>query len=104
MIERQDYHRGVSGQFPIAPVRIVYTQAGMRLAAARLEEARAIMLYWATASSVEEAQFLTAILNTAEITERRGRRADARSNVPRSRPGGESDGRRRIRPARASRR
>jgi hypothetical protein len=71
LIERQDFHRGLSSQFPIPALRIVYTQAGVRLAAARVEDTRAVVdhkLYWATASSVEEARYLTAILNSAELT------------------------------------
>jgi SAM-dependent methyltransferase len=73
LVERQDYHRGLSGQFPIPPIRVVYSQAGVRLAGARVDDARAIVdhkLYWATASSIDEARYLTGILNTAELTER----------------------------------
>jgi hypothetical protein len=73
LIERQDYHRGLSGQFPIPPICVVYSQAGVRLAAPRVEDARAVVdhkLFVATASSIEEARYLTAVLNTAELTER----------------------------------
>jgi hypothetical protein len=73
LIQRQDYHRGLSGQFPIPPIRVVYSQAGVRLAAARVEDARAVVdhkLYWATAASADEALYLTAILNSAELNER----------------------------------
>jgi hypothetical protein len=73
LIDRQDYHRGLSGQFAIPPIRVVYSQAGVRLAAARVENARAVIdhkLYWATASTVDEARYLSAVLNSAELTER----------------------------------
>jgi SAM-dependent methyltransferase len=73
LIDRQDYHRGLSGQFPIPPTRVVYSKAGIRLAAAVVRDDRAVIdhkLYWATAASIDEARYLIAILNTAELTER----------------------------------
>jgi SAM-dependent methyltransferase len=69
--DRVDYRHGLAMQFPIAPHRIVYTKGGQYLAAARIEDTQAVIdhkLYWATASSTEEARFLTAILNSPTLT------------------------------------
>jgi hypothetical protein len=73
LIDRQDYHRGLSAQFPIPPTRVVYSKAGVRLAATVVRDDRAVIdhkLYWATAASIDESRYLVAILNTAELTER----------------------------------
>ena len=59
-------------QFPIQPERIVYNSSGMHLVASRLNDRRAVIehsLYWATAASTAEAQYLCAILNSATFTE-----------------------------------
>jgi hypothetical protein len=50
----------------------VYNSSGMHLVAARLNDRRAVIehsLYWATAASTAEAQYLCAILNAATFTE-----------------------------------
>lgn len=73
LAERLDYHGGLTTQYRIQPSRIVYTKSGMHLAASRVEDLRGVIdhtLYWATAASKEEACFLCAILNAAEITRR----------------------------------
>ena len=72
LIERLNYQRGLDQQFPIQPERIVYSKSGMHLVAARLDDRRAVIdhkLYWATAASTAEAQYLCAILNAAIFTE-----------------------------------
>ena len=72
LIERLDYQRTLKQQFPIQPERIVYNSSGMHLVASRLNDRRAIIehsLYWATAGSTAEAQYLCAILNAATFTE-----------------------------------
>jgi hypothetical protein len=72
LIEQLDYHNKLEQQFPIQPERIVYTASGMHLAAARVNDRRAVIehgLYWATAASAAEAQYLCAVLNTATFTE-----------------------------------
>ena len=72
-LERLDYRRGLSQQFPTAPHRVLYSKGGQYLAAARLDDSRAVIdhkLYWAAASSVEEAQYLVAILNSPAVTRR----------------------------------
>lgn len=71
--ERVNYHGLLLGQIPPQPERIVYGKAGMHVAAARVSDHRALIdhkLYWASASCVEEAQFLIAILNAPETTTR----------------------------------
>ena len=72
LLERLDYQHTLEQQFPIQPERIVYTSSGMHLVAARLNDRRAVIehsLYWATAASTAEAQYLCAILNSAIFTE-----------------------------------
>ena len=69
--ERLDYHGGLTSQFPIQPVRVVYAKAGMHVVAARIEDRRHLVdhkLYWATPSNPEEASYLCGILNSAELT------------------------------------
>ena len=70
---RLDFQRDLSEQFPIAPQRVVYTASGTALAAARIADGIAVVehkLYWASAASQAEAQYLTAILNSDTLTER----------------------------------
>ena len=72
LIERLDYQHSLEQQFPIQPERIVYNGSGMHLVASRLNDRRAVIehkLYWATAASTAEAQYLCAILNSATFTE-----------------------------------
>jgi SAM-dependent methyltransferase len=69
--DRLDFRRGLSLELPPAPHRVVYTKGGQYLAAARLEDTRALVdhkLYWATVTSVEEGRYLTAILNSDAVT------------------------------------
>ena len=64
LLERLDYQHGMRDQFPLPPHRVVYSASGMYLAAARLSDPRAVVehkLYWATATSADEADFLVAI-------------------------------------------
>jgi SAM-dependent methyltransferase len=72
LIGRLDYQHTLEQQFPIQPERIVYNKSGMHLVAARFNDRRAVIensLYWATAASTAEAQYLCAILNSATFTE-----------------------------------
>jgi|CXWL01.1.fsa_nt_gi hypothetical protein len=73
LIEQLNYHDKLSNQLPLQPIRVVYTKSGMHLAAARVESLRHIIdhtLYWGTTWTREEARFLCAILNSAEVTRR----------------------------------
>ena len=72
LIEQLDYQSKLEQQFPIQPERIVYNSSGMHLVASRLNDRRLMIdihLYWATAASTAEAQYLCAILNSATFTE-----------------------------------
>lgn len=71
LIEQLDYRRKLSQQFPAADRRVVYGASGMYLAAAIVSDVTAIIehqLYWAAASSLDEARYLTAILNSTALT------------------------------------
>jgi hypothetical protein len=73
LAEQLNYHGKLTAQYPVQPIRIVYSKSGMHLTAARIEGRRQVIdhtLYWATAASSEEASFLCAILNSSEITRR----------------------------------
>ena len=59
-------------QLPPASERVVYTGTGQHLPAARINDPRAVfghLLYWAAASSVEEARYLTAVLNAPVLSQ-----------------------------------
>jgi hypothetical protein len=71
LISQIDFRRKLSMQFPTAPHRVVYSGTGQYLAAARIEDTQAIfghLLYWATATTIEEARYLTAVLNSPALT------------------------------------
>jgi hypothetical protein len=72
LAERLDYQRTLSKQFPLPSLRVVYNRAGMHLAAAKVTDRRALIangLYWASAASVEEADYLCAMINAPVTTE-----------------------------------
>jgi SAM-dependent methyltransferase len=73
LLDRLDFRRGLTHQFPAAKHRVVYSKGGMYLAATRVSDPTAIIdhtLYWATASSLGEAHYLTALLNSDILTQR----------------------------------
>lgn len=73
LLQQLDYHRKLSVQFPIQPLRLVYTKSGMHLAAAWIDDQRVIVdhtLYWATMATMDQARYLCAILNAATTTQR----------------------------------
>ncbi len=66
-IEQLDYIGQLSSQFPIAPLRVVFAASGTLPAAMVLQDDRAVVehkLYWSKPSSVGEAYYLCAILNS----------------------------------------
>ena len=66
-----DYQQKLAGQFPISPLRVVYTKSGMHLTAAKLAGGRSVIdhtLYWASVRSEDEADYLCALLNAATVT------------------------------------
>lgn len=72
LLERLNYQRGLGGQFPAGQHRVVYSASGMYLAAARVSDTAAVFghqLYWAATASVDEARYLTAILNSPALLE-----------------------------------
>jgi hypothetical protein len=72
LLGRLDYQKGLKNQLPGVHVRVVYSASGMYLAAAVLPDPRAVIehkLYWAAAASMEEATYLTAILNSTALLE-----------------------------------
>ena len=71
LLEQLDYRSKLSRQFPGTDHRVVYTKSGMYLAAALLSDPTAVIdhkLYWGSAASLDEARFLTAILNSTILT------------------------------------
>jgi hypothetical protein len=67
LVDRWNFQRGLSSQFPIAPVRVVYAASGTLPAAIVLRNDRAVIehkLYWTKPASEDEAHFLCAILNS----------------------------------------
>ena len=69
-LEQCDYYGKLSCQFPISPVRVVYTKAGTNVAAALVQDEEAIIdhkLYWAETESLEEAHYLCGILNSEAL-------------------------------------
>jgi SAM-dependent methyltransferase len=71
--ERINYHGQLAAQIPTARHRVVYSKAGNMLAAGRVEDPSVLIdhkLYWAAVSSLAEAQYLTAILNSETLLER----------------------------------
>jgi hypothetical protein len=71
LTERLDYRRGVSQQLPAPAYRVVYSASGAYLAAAVVTDRSALIehkLYWASMSGVDEARYLTAILNSNVLT------------------------------------
>ncbi|GAA4872195.1 N-6 DNA methylase [Actinomycetospora straminea] len=73
LVDRMDYHKQLSSQLPAPSNRVVYSKAGNSLSAARVSDSECIIdhkLYWAAASSAEEAHYLVAILNSQALLER----------------------------------
>ena len=67
LVEMFDYFRQLTAQFPIRPLRVVYSKAGMQPAACILRNRTEIVentLYWHAVSTDSEALFLVAILNS----------------------------------------
>jgi SAM-dependent methyltransferase len=67
LVEKINYVRALSSQFPIGSQRVVYSKAGSHLVSARVTDGRTLIengLYWASVGSVSEGRYLTAILNS----------------------------------------
>lgn len=71
--ERINYFHLLDVQFPIEPLRVVYSKAGTLAAATLLEDAAGIVdrkLYWMRVDSREEGLYLCAIINSETARER----------------------------------
>ena len=67
LLDQYDYFRQLSAQFPIVPVRVVYSASGTVPAACVICDEEAIIehkLYWAAVESAAEANYLCGILNS----------------------------------------
>jgi BarA-like signal transduction histidine kinase len=65
---RLDHMRGLSVQISAVGMRVVYSGSGTLPASALLDDPRLVVehgAYWAAARNIEEARYLTAILNSA---------------------------------------
>jgi hypothetical protein len=72
LLEQLDYMHQLSAQFPTSSIRVVYTKAGNTLCAAIVDDPATVIdhkLYWAPINSIDEARYLTAILNAPVLTE-----------------------------------
>jgi hypothetical protein len=71
LLQRLDYHHDLSRQLPTSAFRVVYNASGAYLAAATVINSPAIAehkLYWGATATLEEARYLTSILNSASLT------------------------------------
>ena len=71
-IEQLDYYGKLTTQFPIPPLRVIYSASGTHMAAAVATDAEAMVensLYWAAVRDYSEARYLVAVL-TSEATRR----------------------------------
>ena len=67
LVELFDYFKQLSAQFPIATLRVLYAASGTNPAACVLCDSNAIVehkLYWSAPTTISEARFLVAILNS----------------------------------------
>jgi SAM-dependent methyltransferase len=70
LADRWNFHRGLSNQFPIPPLRVLYAASGTQPAAVILRDEHTVIehkLYWTTPSSEEEAHYLAAVLNSEAV-------------------------------------
>ena len=70
LLEQHDYYGKLSRQFPIAPIRVVYTKAGTNLAAATVRDEKAVIdhkLYWTAVETPDEACYLCGLLNSEAL-------------------------------------
>jgi hypothetical protein len=70
--DRIDFQRLLQRQLPAPEHRVVYTASGQHLAACRVDDRTALVehkLYWGPAASLDEARYLTAVLNSRTLAE-----------------------------------
>jgi SAM-dependent methyltransferase len=67
---RLDFQRNLSRQFPVAPIRVVYSASGTLLAATVVSDTQAVVehkAYWCAARTNEEARYICAIVNAEHL-------------------------------------
>jgi len=67
LLEQLDYYGKLSRQFPINPIRVLYAASGTIPVACIVQDPVAVVeskLYWAAVRSLQEARYLTGILNS----------------------------------------
>jgi len=70
LLEQIDYMRKLTCQAGVPSIRVLYTKAGTRLSAARIADNDTLVdtkAYWAPVHTVDEANFLVAIINSAAV-------------------------------------
>lgn len=73
LVEQLNFRSKLTAQFSIPERRVVYSKSGMHLAAARVNDHRAVIdhtLYWGAVATDEEGRYLCAVLNSAVVTKR----------------------------------
>jgi hypothetical protein len=71
--QRWNFQRNLTKQHPAAPYRVVYSASGSILASTIITDERAVVehkLYWANCVSLDEARYLTGILNSGTLLNR----------------------------------
>jgi hypothetical protein len=71
--ERLDFGRGLSRQLPVDGLKVVYVASGTALSSATTDEGGIIVehgAYWSAVRSLDEARYLTAVLNSGIIVPR----------------------------------
>jgi SAM-dependent methyltransferase len=72
LLEQLDFQSKMSKQLPIPQLRIVYNTSGMHVVCAKVIDHRTIIasgLYWASVHSLDEADYLSAVMNAPVTTE-----------------------------------
>jgi SAM-dependent methyltransferase len=72
LLERVDYQRTLSAQFPIPELRVIYNRSGMHICAAKVTDRRAVIangLYWSACRDPDEADYVCGTLNSPVTTE-----------------------------------
>lgn len=72
LLERINFHAELSSQFPTPENRVIYTKAGNYLTSAVVTDQRVIIdhkLYWGATATIDEANYLAAILNAPALGE-----------------------------------
>ncbi|WP_189512500.1 MULTISPECIES: hypothetical protein [unclassified Mesorhizobium] len=73
LAERVDAMGTLRAQSNRTPIRVLYTKAGTRLSACWLDDDDVVvdhMAYWSAVHSLEEAAYVTAVINTSVVLER----------------------------------